>query len=49
MNNIQNKVMQANGINQNKVPDRQLKGIQDLIKKEKRRLTVVKIITAFFG
>jgi len=48
MNNIQDKVMQANGINQNTVADRQLKGIQDLIKKEKRRFLVAKILTGFF-
>jgi hypothetical protein len=48
MNDIQDKVMQANGINQNKVPDRQLKGIQDLIKREKRRFLATKILTGFF-
>lgn len=48
MNNIQNKVMQANGINQNKVFDRQLKGIQDLIKREKRWFLVIKVLTGFF-
>ena len=48
MNDIQDKLMQANGINQNKVPDRQLKGIQDLIKREKRRFLASKILTGFF-
>ena len=48
MNNIQDKVMQANGINQNKVADRQLKGIQNLIKREKRRFLASKILTGFF-
>jgi len=48
MNNIQNKVMQANGINQNTVADRQLKGIQDLIKKEKRRFLAAKLLAGFF-
>ena len=48
MNNIQDKVMQANGINQNTVADRQLKGIQDLIKKEKRRFLVAKLLAGFF-
>jgi len=48
MNNIQNKVMQANGINQNTVADRQLKGIRDLIKREKRRFLAAKILTGFF-
>ena len=48
MNDIQDKIMQANGINQNKVPERQLKGIQDLIKREKRRFLATKILTGFF-
>jgi len=48
MNNIQDKVMQANGINQNKVPDRQLKGIQDLIRRENKRLSTTKILTGVF-
>ena len=48
MNDIQDKIMQANGINQNKVADRQLKGIQDLIKREKRRFLAAKILTGFF-
>ena len=48
MNDIQDKVMQANGINQNKVPDRQLKGIQELIKREKRRFLATKILAGFF-
>ena len=48
MNDIQDKIMQANGINQNKVPDRQLKGIQDLIKREKRRFVAAKLLTGFF-
>ncbi len=48
MNDIQDKIMQANGINQNKVPDRQLKGIQDLIKREKRRFAAAKLLTGFF-
>ena len=48
MNNIQNKVMQANGINQNIVADQQLKGIQDLIKKEKRRFLAAKLLAGFF-
>lgn len=48
MNNIQDKVMQANGINQKKVSDRQLKGIQDLIKREKRWFVITKILAGFF-
>jgi hypothetical protein len=48
MNNIQDKVMQANGINQNKVADRQHKGIQELIKREKRRFLATKILAGFF-
>ena len=48
MNDIQDTIMQANGINQNKVPDRQLKGIQDLIKREKRRFLATKLLTGFF-
>lgn len=48
MNNIQDKVMKANGINQNTVADRQLKGIRDLIKREKRRFLAAKILTGFF-
>jgi hypothetical protein len=48
MNNIQDKVMQANGINQNKVSYRQLKGIQDLIKREKRLFVITKTFTGFF-
>ena len=48
MNDIQEKIMQANGINQNKVPDRQLKGIQELIKREKRRFLATKILVGFF-
>ncbi|MHC4086167.1 MAG: hypothetical protein ACYSWZ_05740 [Planctomycetota bacterium] len=48
MNNIQDKAMQANGINQNTVADRQLKGIQNLIKRDKRRFLASKILTGFF-
>ncbi|MHC4243541.1 MAG: hypothetical protein ACYSU4_14140 [Planctomycetota bacterium] len=48
MNDIQDKIMQANGINQNKVPNQQLKGIQDLIKREKRRFLAAKLLTGFF-
>jgi hypothetical protein len=48
MNDIQDKIMQANGINQNKVPEQQLKGIHDLIKREKRRFAAAKLLTGFF-
>ncbi len=48
MNYIQVKIIQANGINQNKVPNQQLKGIQDLIKREKRRFLATKLLTGFF-
>jgi len=48
MNDMQDKVMQANGINQHKVPDQQRKGIQELIKRENRRLMTVQILTGFF-
>ncbi len=48
MNDIQDKIMQANGINQNKLPNQQLKGIQDLIKREKRRFVATKLLTGFF-
>jgi cell division protein FtsL len=48
MNDIQDKVMQANGINQNTVPDRQRKGIQDLIRREKKWLLITKILTGVF-
>lgn len=45
MNDIQDKVMQANGINQNKVPDRQRTEIKDLIKREKRWFVITKLLT----
>jgi hypothetical protein len=48
MNDIQDKIMQANGINQNKIPDRQLKGIQELIQREKRRFLAAKLLAGFF-
>ncbi len=48
MSDIQDKIMQANGINQNKLPEQQLKGIQDLIKREKRRFVTTKLLTGFF-
>ena len=48
MNNIHENAMQANGINQNKVPDRQLKGIQELIRREKRWLLITKLLTGIF-
>ena len=48
MNDTHDKVMLANGINQNKVPDRQLKGIRDLIKREKRWFVITKILAGFF-
>jgi hypothetical protein len=48
MNDIQDKIMQANGISQNKLPDQQLKGIQDLIKRENRLLLKAKILTGVF-
>ena len=48
MNDIQDQVMQANGINQNKVPDRQLKGIQELIKRENKSFLKTKILTGVF-
>ena len=48
MNDIHDRAMQANGINQNMVPDRQLKGIQDLIKRERRWLLITKILTGVF-
>jgi len=48
MNEIQDKLMQANGIKQNMVPDKQLKGIQELIKREKRRFVATKLLTGFF-
>jgi len=48
MNDIQDQVMQANGIDPNKVPDRQLKGIQDLIEREKRWFLITKLLTGFF-
>ncbi|NIS53642.1 MAG: hypothetical protein GWN67_22560 [Phycisphaerae bacterium] len=48
MNNIQDKVMQANGINQNTVAERQLKGIQVLIKRETRRFLAAKFLTGLF-
>ena len=48
MSDIQDKVMQANGIDHNKVPDRQLKGIQDLIKREKRWFLATKVLAGFF-
>ncbi len=48
MNDIQDKVMQANGISQNKVSDGQLKEIKALIKRENRRFVTTKILTGFF-
>ena len=48
MNDIQDKIMQANGINQNKIPGRQLERIQELIKRENRRFLTAKILTGFF-
>jgi hypothetical protein len=48
MNDIQDKIMQANGLNQSRIPDQQLKGIQELIKRENRRFTTVRILTGFF-
>ena len=48
MNDIHDKAMQANGINQNMVPDRQLKAIQDLIKRDRRWLLITKILTGVF-
>ncbi len=48
MNDIQDKVMQANGISPDKVPDQQRQGIQVLIKQEKRRFVTTKILTGFF-
>jgi len=48
MNDIQETIMQANGIKQNKVSDQQLKGIRDLIKREKRKFVVTKLLTGFF-
>lgn len=48
MNGIQDKALQANGINQSKMPDQQLKGIQDLVKRERRRLSVMKFLAGLF-
>jgi hypothetical protein len=48
MNDIQDKVMQANGISQSEVSDRQLKGIQNLIRREKKWLFITKILTGVF-
>ena len=48
MNDIQDEVMQADGIDPNKVPDRHIKGIQELKKREKRWFLIAKILTGFF-
>ena len=48
MENIQDKIMQVNGIDQNKVPNGQLKGIQVLMKREQRRFKIAKLLTGFF-
>lgn len=48
MNDMQDKAMQANGIHPNQIPERQLKGIQDLVKREKRWFVITKLLTGFF-
>ena len=48
MSDIQDQVMQANGIDRNKVPDRQFQGIQDLIRRERRWFLLTKLLTGFF-
>ncbi len=48
MNDIQEKIMQANGINQSEVPQQQLTGIHKLIRREKFWYSTTKIITGFF-
>jgi len=48
MNDMQGKIMQANGISQNEVSDRQRKGIQDLIRREKKCLLITTILTGLF-
>lgn len=48
MNDIQDRALQANGIDRDRLPDRQLKGIQDLIKRERRWLLITKILTGVF-
>ena len=48
MNDVQEKVMQANGIDRNKVPDHQLRMIQGMIKRERRWFMLTKLLTGFF-
>ena len=48
MIDVRGKIMQANGISENEVSDRQLKGIQDLIRREQKWLLTTKILTGVF-
>ena len=48
MNDVQDQVMQANGIDRNKTPDHQLRTIQAMIKRERRWFLLTKLLTGFF-
>ncbi len=48
MNDVQEKVMQANGIDRNKAPDHQLRTIQAMIQRERRWFLFTKLLTGFF-
>jgi len=48
MNDVQDQIMQANGIDRNKTPDHQLRTIQTMIKRERRWFLFTKLLTGFF-
>lgn len=48
MSDIQDGVKPLDGIGPEKIGDRQLKGIQDMIKRERRRFATAKVLTGFF-
>jgi hypothetical protein len=48
MNDIQEKIMQANGINQNEVPEQKLKSIRRLIMRQKIGIWITKFFTLLF-
>ncbi len=48
MNDMHAKIMQANGIEQSRVPDQQIQTIQAMIKREQRRFIFTKLLTGFF-
>ena len=48
MSDIQDPVMQVEGIGPDRIPDRQLEGIQEMIRRERRRFATAKVLTGFF-